>query len=205
MLSLMLLCRQINQETMAMFLKHNHIVLYQMYIPQLPRAMRLDDHWFTEAPVPIRTLSLKGYDNLETPKIIASCPDLRYLCINRAAYSTSLEVATEEGKDAWILQYKTNLAKLLSRRNCRIRFEGNGTFYDIFELVGCGEAMDTDEVVELIEQLGERCRQVSYLVHHTAKLEGDEELVGMWVVKIGFKVGGIVTAVLVRGVGEDDV
>jgi hypothetical protein len=185
------------------FLKHNHIVLYQMYSPQLPRALRLDDHWFAKRPVSIRKLSLKGYDSLETPKIIASCPDLRYLCISRAAFTASLDVAYKQYKHAWILQYKTNLPRLLGRNRSRIRFEGNGTFYDIFEVFGCGEPVDTDEVVDLVEGLKDRCRQVAYLTHRFAKLEGREEIVAMWVVKIGFKIGGVVTAVLVGRVEEN--
>lgn len=60
-----------------------------------------------------------------------------------------------------MLQYRTNLARLLSKKGGKIRFEGNGTFYEKAELLGSGELVDTWEVIELIEIIRDRCGGVA--------------------------------------------
>ena len=108
------------------------------------------------------------------------------------------DVAMEENRDAWILQYRTNLARLLGRRGGRIRFVGNGTFFEIAEIIGCGDAVETMEVLELIKELKHRCAGVAVLSKWKKEYDSEEEEVGPWVVKIGYESGGPVTARLVR-------
>lgn len=151
--------------------------------------------------MPIRKLTL-GAD-WETPKLIASCPDLKDLILQGPLPMLCLDVAVEQEREAWILQYRTNLARLLSRRAGRIRFEGNGTFFEVAELIGCGEGVDMWEVLELIEDLRDRCKGVALLTKWKASHDGEEE-VGAWVVRVGYTTGGVVTARLLRRGEEHD-
>ncbi|KIW03084.1 uncharacterized protein PV09_05729 [Verruconis gallopava] len=205
LLSIMLLCHQIRDEAMTIFLKHNHIVLYRLCKPQLPQRLRLDDHWFTMSPAPIRYLSLKGHDIFETPKLIASCSELRFLSISWLALSACYDAAAERCKDAWILQYQTNLARLLGRHDGRIRIQENETDCEAFELLGCGKPVDTDEVIALIDESREKCRAVVHFSQQKAKVEGGEEALGSWIVRVSFTTGGVVTVRLIRRTDDSGV
>jgi hypothetical protein len=78
-----------------------------------------------------------------------------------------------------------------------------GLFKITLKSLVVGEAVDTDDVVELIEALRKRYRVVAELTGRQARLEGIEDLVTMWVVRIRLTIGDVVTAVLVRRTGED--
>jgi hypothetical protein len=139
----------------------------------------------------------------ETPKLIASCPELKYLRILGKSPNLCYDVAVEQGLEAWILQYRTNLARLLSRRGGCIRFDGNGTFFEVVELFGCGDGVDTWEVLELIEELKDRCQGIALLTKYRSSYESEEEIRD-WVAKIGYVTGGTVTARLVRRMEENE-
>lgn len=196
MLALMLTCRQIREEASYIFFRHNHFAFYNVNKPNLPRGLRLDKYWFTKSPVPIRKMTLGS--SWETPKLIANCPDLMRLTLEGEARDLCHDVAVEQSRDAWILQYRTNLARLLSRRNGRIMFEGNGTFFERAEIIGSGDSVDTWEVLELITELKTRCGGVALLSKWKKAHDGEEEECGPWVVRIGFLEGGVVTARLLR-------
>jgi hypothetical protein len=195
MLSIMLVCRQFRQEAKDVFFRHNQFIFYSVNKPDLPAGLRLDKHWFTKHPVPIRKLTLGEF--WETPQLIANCPELKYLRIMGAAPNLCHDVAAEQEREAWILQYRTNLARLLGRRNGCLRLEGNKTFFEIVEIIGCGDPVDTWEVLELIDELRDGCRGVALLSKWKSSYESEEE-VGAWIVRIGYTQGGVVTAKLVR-------
>lgn len=195
MLSIMLTCRQVRDEASATFFRHNHFVFYQVGKGSLPRDLTLDNHWFTKKPVPIRNMTLGS--NWETPKLVAKCPNLKALTFHGDVWDSCLQVALEQGRESWILQYRTNLAKLLSRRGGLIRFQENLSLLNHVDIVGGGDNVDTWEVLELIEELKERCESIAVDIG-IANSEEEEIEVGPWVVRIEYSIGGVVTARLIR-------
>jgi hypothetical protein len=126
------------------------------------------------------------------PKMVASCPNLRFLTMATSAHKLCIKEATEHRRDVWLLQYKTNLARLLSHFDGTIVMTGHSMKfrevdpYKTFQIYGCGAPIHTEEVVGLLEEARLACVDVADIKHRIMhRLSLEVEMKG-WAIRLGF-------------------